>query len=97
MSRLRRLVRFRVADGATAAHELNQPLTTILGFADMAMQQLEETHRRGALDRITEAAERLAGRRTGRLKRIVTRRTATAPRSSILRLLPVPSCPRSAR
>ena len=61
---------------ATAAHELNQPLTTILGFADMAMHQLEETHRaRGALDRITEAAERLADRvrELGRLKRIVTR------------------------
>ena len=61
---------------ATAAHELNQPLTTILGFADMALQQIEAEHRaRGALDRITEAAERLADRvrELGRLKRIVTR------------------------
>ena len=61
---------------ATAAHELNQPLTTILGFADMAMQQLEADHRaRAALSRITEAAERLAKRvsELGRLKRIVTR------------------------
>ena len=61
---------------ATAAHELNQPLTTIIGFADMALQQLEPDHRsRGALGRITEAAERLADRvrELGRLKRIVTR------------------------
>jgi PAS domain S-box-containing protein len=61
---------------ATAAHELNQPLTAILGFADMAMQQLEPEHRsRAALKRITEAAERLADRvrELGRLKRIVTR------------------------
>ena len=61
---------------ATAAHELNQPLTTIIGFADMAMQQIPEEHRaRLAIDRITEAAERLADRvrGLGRLKRIVTR------------------------
>jgi PAS domain S-box-containing protein len=61
---------------ATAAHELNQPLTTIIGFADMAVQQIPEDHRaRLAIDRITEAAERLADRvrGLGRLKRIVTR------------------------
>jgi PAS domain S-box-containing protein len=61
---------------ATASHELNQPLTTILGFADMALQQLEVDHRaRSALKRIIEAAERLADRvrELGRLKRIVTR------------------------
>jgi PAS domain S-box-containing protein len=61
---------------ATAAHELNQPLTTILGFADMAVQQIETGHRaQSALSRITEAAERLADRvrELGRLKRIVTR------------------------
>ena len=61
---------------AACRRTVNQPLTTILGFADMAMHQLEETHRaRGALDRITEAAERLADRvrELGRLKRIVTR------------------------
>jgi len=61
---------------ATAAHELNQPLTTIVGFADMAMAQLEADHRaRLAIERIITAAERLSERVSGlgRLKRIVTR------------------------
>lgn len=61
---------------STAAHELNQPLTTIVGFTDMAVQQLEAQHRaRPALERVSDAAERLAERvrDLGRLKRIVTR------------------------
>ena len=61
---------------STAAHELNQPLTTIVGFSEMALQQLEAQHRaRKALERVREASERLAERvrDLGKLKRIVTR------------------------
>lgn len=61
---------------STAAHELNQPLTTIVGFSEMALQQLETDHRaRKALERVHDASERLAERvrDLGKLKRIVTR------------------------
>jgi PAS domain S-box-containing protein len=61
---------------STAAHELNQPLTAIIGFAEMAQSALEEDHRaRRSVDRVVAAAERLAQRvrDLGRLKRVVTR------------------------
>ena len=61
---------------STAAHELNQPLTTIVGFSEMALHQLEAEHRaRKALQRVYDASERLAERvrDLGKLKRIVTR------------------------
>jgi len=61
---------------STAAHELNQPLTTIVGFSEMALQQLEIDHRaRKAVERVHSASERLAERvrDLGKLKRIVTR------------------------
>ena len=49
---------------ATAAHEPEPTPTTILKFADMAMHLVPKrrTERAQALDRITEAAERLADR-----------------------------------
>jgi PAS domain S-box-containing protein len=61
---------------STAAHELNQPLTAIIGFAEMAQGALEEDHRaRRSVDRVVASAERLAQRVNdlGKLKRVVTR------------------------
>jgi len=61
---------------STAAHELNQPLTAIIGFAEMAQSALEKDHRaRRSVDRVVASAERLAQRVSdlGKLKRVVTR------------------------
>ena len=61
---------------STAAHELNQPLTTVIGFGEMAVAMLEEGHRaHRPLGKVMDSAERLAQkvRELGKLKRIVTR------------------------
>jgi signal transduction histidine kinase len=45
----------------TAAHELNQPLTSVLGYAELLKRKLEETHPAfHAVDVILREAERMA-------------------------------------
>ncbi len=60
----------------TAAHELNQPLTSIMGYAQLVHRQLEsETRGARAVDTILSEAERMAEivRKIGRITRFETK------------------------
>ena len=59
-----------------AAHELNQPLTTVMGYASMVARQLEEDSRLGrAADSIVREAERMAEivRKIGKITKYETK------------------------
>lgn len=45
---------------AGVVHELNNPLTAIIGFADLTLERTGEAHTRQALDRIAQESRRMA-------------------------------------
>ena len=60
----------------TTAHELNQPLTAVIGYAELMLRQLPaEAEHRPAAEVILEQAQRMAGivQKIGKITRYETR------------------------
>ena len=69
-----------------AAHELNQPLTSVMGYAQMMLRKLEpDSPQDRALETILSESERMAGivRQLGSLTRYETKSYVGGARSSI--------------